>query len=171
MKQKTAGAKFVAGLLAAGVKDAVVAPGSRNAPISLALFAADQERRLRLHVRIDERSASFLALGLARGSGKCVPVVVTSGSAAAECLAACWEARTASVPLLVVTADRPPDLIGTGANQTVQQVKMFGEAVGLYMQCPLPVDEQTANSWQALAAEAVDFANTHMTSVHLEAPL
>lgn len=171
MKQKAAGWNLVAGLLAAGVSDAVVAPGSRNAPISLALFDADESQRLRLHVRIDERSASFLALGLARGSGKCVPVVVTSGTAAAECLAACWEARAASVPLLVVTADRPPDLVGTGANQTVQQVEMFGDAVGHYLQCPLPVDEQTAHAWQSLATQAVNFANTDMTSVHLEAPL
>jgi 2-succinyl-5-enolpyruvyl-6-hydroxy-3-cyclohexene-1-carboxylate synthase len=165
------GERFVAGLVAAGVTEAVVAPGSRNAPISLALYQADKRGELRLHVRIDERSAAFLAVGLARGSGKCVPVVVTSGTAAAECLAACWEARTASVPLLVVTADRPPDLIGTGANQTIQQSQMFGHAVSLYLECPLPTQPSDAETWFSRSRDAAEFATLNMTSVQLEAPL
>ena len=171
MSHDLAGSQFVAGLIEAGVSDAVVAPGSRNAPISLALYEADRRGALRLHVRVDERSASFLALGLARGLGKCVPVVVTSGTAAAQCLAACWEARCASVPLLVVTADRPPSLIGTGANQTIQQSHMFGEAVALYLECPMPVTPTDAQAWLAQAREAAEFANQNMTSVHVEAPL
>ena len=116
-------------LVRCGVRDAVLCPGSRNAPLSFALHEADAERRLRLHVRIDERSAAFLALGLALGSGVPVPVVCTSGTAAANLHPAVLEAHHAGVPLLAVTADRPPELIGTGANQTVQQRGLFGVAV------------------------------------------
>ena len=116
-------------LVRCGVRDAVLCPGSRNAPLSFALHEADAERRLRLHVRIDERSAAFLALGLALGSGVPVPVVCTSGTAAANLHPAVLEAHHAGVPLLAVTADRPPELIGTGANQTVQQRGLFGAAV------------------------------------------
>ncbi|MDQ3988010.1 MAG: thiamine pyrophosphate-binding protein, partial [Actinomycetota bacterium] len=102
-------------LVRCGVRDAVLCPGSRNAPLSFALHEADAERRLRLHVRIDERSAAFLALGLALGSGVPVPVVCTSGTAAANLHPAVLEAHHAGVPLLAVTADRPPELIGVGA--------------------------------------------------------
>jgi 2-succinyl-5-enolpyruvyl-6-hydroxy-3-cyclohexene-1-carboxylate synthase len=116
-------------LVRCGVRDAVLCPGSRNAPLSFALHEVDAERRLRLHVRIDERSAAFLALGLALGSGVPVPVVCTSGTAAANLHPAVLEAHHAGVPLLAVTADRPPELIGTGANQTVQQRGLFGAAV------------------------------------------
>lgn len=116
-------------LVRCGVRDAVLCPGSRNAPLSFALHEADADRRLRLHVRIDERSAAFLALGLALGSGVPVPVVCTSGTAAANLHPAVLEAHHASVPLLAVTADRPPGLIGVGANQTVQQRGLFGAAV------------------------------------------
>ncbi|HYZ09915.1 MAG TPA: 2-succinyl-5-enolpyruvyl-6-hydroxy-3-cyclohexene-1-carboxylic-acid synthase [Pseudonocardiaceae bacterium] len=116
-------------LVRCGVRDAVLCPGSRNAPLSFALHEADAERRLRLHVRIDERSAAFLALGLALGSGVPVPVVCTSGTAAANLHPAVLEAHQAGVPLLAVTADRPPELIGVGANQTVQQRGLFGAAV------------------------------------------
>ncbi|MDQ3886442.1 MAG: 2-succinyl-5-enolpyruvyl-6-hydroxy-3-cyclohexene-1-carboxylic-acid synthase [Actinomycetota bacterium] len=116
-------------LVRCGVRDAVLCPGSRNAPLSFALHEVDAERRLRLHVRIDERSAAFLALGLALGSGMPVPVVCTSGTAAANLHPAVLEAHHAGVPLLAVTADRPPEVIGTGANQTVQQHGLFGAAV------------------------------------------
>ena len=116
-------------LVRCGVRDAVLCPGSRNAPLSFALHEVDAEHRLRLHVRIDERSAAFLALGLALGSGVPVPVVCTSGTAAANLHPAVLEAHHAGVPLLAVTADRPPELIGTGANQTVQQRGLFGAAV------------------------------------------
>jgi 2-succinyl-5-enolpyruvyl-6-hydroxy-3-cyclohexene-1-carboxylate synthase len=112
-----------------GVRDAVLCPGSRSAPLAFALHAADREGRLRLHVRIDERSAAFLALGLAKGSGRPVPVVTTSGTAVANLHPAVLEASHAGVPLLLLTADRPPELRGTGANQTTQQPGIFGGAV------------------------------------------
>ena len=107
-------------LVRCGVTDAVLCPGSRNAPLSFALHAADAAGRLRLHVRIDERTAGFLALGLALRSGRPVPVATTSGTAVANLHPAVLEASHAGVPLLVLTADRPPQLIGTGANQTVE---------------------------------------------------
>lgn len=118
-------------LVACGVTEAVLCPGSRNAPLAFALHAADAAGRLRLHVRIDERTAGFLALGLALASGRPVPVATTSGTAAANLLPAVLEAAHSGVPLLVITADRPPELVGTGASQTVAQVGMFGTAVRL----------------------------------------
>ena len=116
-------------LVRGGVRDAVLAPGSRSAPLALALAAAERAGRLRLHVRIDERTAAFLALGLAKASGRPVPVLTTSGTAAAHLHAAVLEASASGVPLVALTADRPPELRGTGANQTVEQVGLFGGAV------------------------------------------
>jgi 2-succinyl-5-enolpyruvyl-6-hydroxy-3-cyclohexene-1-carboxylate synthase len=118
-------------LVRCGVTDAVLCPGSRNAPLSFALQAADGAGRLRLHVRIDERTAGFLALGLALRSGRPVPVATTSGTAVANLHPAVLEAAHAGVPLLVLSADRPPEMIGTGANQTIDQAGIFGGAVRL----------------------------------------
>jgi 2-succinyl-5-enolpyruvyl-6-hydroxy-3-cyclohexene-1-carboxylate synthase len=116
-------------LVRCGVRHAVLCPGSRNAPLSFALHTAERAGRLTLHVRIDERSAGFLALGLALRSGAPVPVVCTSGTAAANLHPAVLEAHHAGIPLLAVTADRPAELVGTGANQTVHQAGLFGAAV------------------------------------------
>jgi 2-succinyl-5-enolpyruvyl-6-hydroxy-3-cyclohexene-1-carboxylate synthase len=116
-------------LLRGGVTDAVVAPGSRSAPVALALAAAERAGVLRLHVRIDERTASFLALGLARASGRPVPVLTTSGTATAHLHAAVLEADVSGVPLVALTADRPPELRSTGANQTIEQPGLYGGAV------------------------------------------
>ncbi|MCY7341258.1 MAG: 2-succinyl-5-enolpyruvyl-6-hydroxy-3-cyclohexene-1-carboxylic-acid synthase [Pseudonocardia sp.] len=116
-------------LVRCGVTDAVLCPGSRNAPMSFALHAADAAGRLRLHVRIDERTAGFLALGLALRSGRPVPVCTTSGTAVANLHPAVLEASHAGVPLIALTADRPPELVGSGANQTIVQPGIFGGAV------------------------------------------
>jgi 2-succinyl-5-enolpyruvyl-6-hydroxy-3-cyclohexene-1-carboxylate synthase len=116
-------------LLAAGVTDVVLAPGSRNAPLAFAVWAADQQGALRLHVRIDERTAGFLALGLSKVGARAA-VMCTSGTAVANLHPAVLEAVHAGVPLLVVTADRPARLRGTGANQTTDQVGIFGPLVG-----------------------------------------
>ena len=132
MNPSTAHAQVIVDeLVRCGVTDAVLCPGSRSAPLAFALHAADAAGRLRLHVRIDERTAGFLALGLALRSGRPVPVVTTSGTAVANLHPAVLEASHAGVPLLVLTADRPPQLIGTGANQTVVQPGIFGDAVRL----------------------------------------
>lgn len=112
-----------------GVREAVLSPGSRNAPLAFALHAADAAGALRLHVRIDERTAAFLALGLAKRSGEPVPVVTTSGTAAVNLHPAVVEADYSGVPLVLLTADRPAELRGTGANQTIDQVGLFGDAV------------------------------------------
>ncbi|WP_370208158.1 2-succinyl-5-enolpyruvyl-6-hydroxy-3-cyclohexene-1-carboxylic-acid synthase [Aeromicrobium sp.] len=108
-------------LVERGVTDAVLAPGSRSAPLALALAAADSAGLLRLHVRVDEREAAFLALGLSRTSHRLVPVVTTSGTAVANLHPAMLEALHAGVGVLAVTADRPARLRGTGANQTTVQ--------------------------------------------------
>ncbi|MCG5213683.1 2-succinyl-5-enolpyruvyl-6-hydroxy-3-cyclohexene-1-carboxylic-acid synthase [Streptosporangium sp. KLBMP 9127] len=135
-----------------GLSDVVLAPGSRSAPLAMAIHA---ESRLRLHVRIDERSASFLALGLARRGERPVALVCTSGTAAANFHPAVIEAHESGVPLLVLTADRPPELRGTGANQTVDQVKLYGEAVRWFTEVGVPEERpgQVAY-WRSLACRA-----------------
>jgi 2-succinyl-5-enolpyruvyl-6-hydroxy-3-cyclohexene-1-carboxylate synthase len=119
----------VEALLRAGVRHVVLAPGSRNAPLSFALGDAVQSGALTLHTRIDERTAAFLALGMAKSSHAPVAVVTTSGTAAANLHPAVLEAAHAGVPLVAVTADRPASLRGTGSNQTTDQVRLFGDAV------------------------------------------
>jgi 2-succinyl-5-enolpyruvyl-6-hydroxy-3-cyclohexene-1-carboxylate synthase len=116
----------VTALRGAAVREVVIAPGSRNAPLSFALYDAAQAGGLRLHTRIDERTAGFLALGLAKVGNRPAAVVCTSGTAVAHLLPAVMEAAHAGVPLVVVTADRPARLRGTGANQTTDQVGIFG---------------------------------------------
>ena len=116
----------VTALRGSAVREAVIAPGSRNAPLSFALYDAAQAGGLRLHTRIDERTAGFLALGLAKVGGRPAAVACTSGTAVANLLPAVVEAAHAGVPLVVVTADRPARLRGTGANQTTEQDGIFG---------------------------------------------
>ncbi len=106
----------------------MLCPGSRNAPLAFASYDAAEAGRITLHTRIDERTAGFLALGLAKGSRRPAVVVCTSGTAAANLHPAVLEAAHAGVPLVVVTADRPARLRGTGANQTTDQVGLFGDA-------------------------------------------
>ncbi len=128
MNSPLLGATIVSALAACGVTDVVLAPGSRNAALSLALHEADARGGIRLHVRIDERVAAFTALGLAKGSGRVAAVVTTSGSAVGNLAPAAMEAKAAGVGLLLITADRPAEVIGTGANQTGEQVGAFGPA-------------------------------------------
>lgn len=119
-------------LIAGGVTDAVLCPGSRSAPLAFALHAADAAGRIRLQVRIDERGAGFLALGLARASGRPAAVVTTSGTAVANLHPAVLEAHHGGVPLLVLSADRPPRLRNVGANQVIDQLGVFGVGVLRY---------------------------------------
>lgn len=119
----------VSALRGGGVTDVVLAPGSRSAALAVVLHEADARGLLRLHVRIDERSAGFLALGLSKGQHRPVAVVTTSGSAVANLHPAVLEACHAGEPLLVLSADRPASLRGTGANQTTYQPGMFGANV------------------------------------------
>ncbi|MBB4134828.1 2-succinyl-5-enolpyruvyl-6-hydroxy-3-cyclohexene-1-carboxylic-acid synthase [Gordonia humi] len=137
-------------MIRCGVRDAVLCPGSRNAPLAFALHAAHQQGRLRLHVRIDERSAGFLALGLAVASATPVPIVMTSGTAVANMSPAVFEANYARVPLVVVSANRPYELLGSGANQTVEQFGIFGTQVRATISLGLAERDLDTNSqWRS----------------------
>ena len=116
-------------LVNTGVEFVALAPGSRNGPISLALVAAEKQGLLSVHVRIDERSAAFLALGAAIRTGKPTAVLTTSGTAVANVFPAIVEAKYAGVPFIVLTADRPASVQGTGANQVIVQREIFGNYV------------------------------------------
>jgi 2-succinyl-5-enolpyruvyl-6-hydroxy-3-cyclohexene-1-carboxylate synthase len=167
---------FVDELARCGLTEAVIAPGSRNAPLAMALWRQAAGPAVRLHVRIDERSAAFLALGLAKVSRRPVAVVCTSGTAAAHFHAAVIEADEACVPLLVLTADRPPELRGTGANQTIDQLKLYGNAVRWFCEVGVPEAREGMNAyWRSLAcrawATAAGGAGSAPGPVHLNLPL
>jgi 2-succinyl-5-enolpyruvyl-6-hydroxy-3-cyclohexene-1-carboxylate synthase len=146
-------------LVRGGVRDIVLAPGSRSAPLAFAAHAAAQAGRVGLHVRVDERSAAFLALGIARTSRRPVPVVTTSGTAVANLHPAVLEASHAGVPLVVVSADRPAGLRGTNANQTTDQVKIFGDAVRVFADvgpgAAGPSEAEQVASWRSLVARTL----------------
>ncbi len=139
-------------LLAQGVTDLVLAPGSRSAPLALVADAAARAGLLRLHVRVDERVAGFLALGLAKASGRCVPVVTTSGTAVGNLLPAVMEAHHSGIPLLVVSADRPAALVGAGANQTTDQTVVLA---GFLRHLARMSSTAPSASWHAQAARTV----------------
>ena len=150
----------VARLVESGVTEVVLCPGSRNAPLSFAVLAAAQAGRLRLHTRIDERSAAFLALGLTKVGARAA-VVCTSGTAVANLHPAVLEAAHAALGLVAVTADRPARLRGTNANQTTDHVGVFGPLVDT---CDLATDDDVGG---------VDLragAPTHL-NVQLDEPL
>lgn len=142
---------LVGQLIAQGVTDVVLAPGSRSAPLALVLDASASAGLLRLHVRVDERSAGFLALGLAKASQRCVAVVTTSGTAVGNLVPAVMEAHHAAIPLLVISADRPSWMVGFGANQTTQQSGLFDGFVNYSARVAAAAPEQ---SWAAHAARA-----------------
>ncbi|KUG56792.1 hypothetical protein AVL62_11670 [Serinicoccus chungangensis] len=144
-------------LVRGGVREAVLAPGSRSAPLAYALEEADRAGRLRLHVRIDERSAGFLALGLSRGGGAPVPVVTTSGTAVANLHPAVLEASHSGIPLVVLSADRPAELRGTGANQTTVQPGIFAGAVRWEADLPAPdaVTPGAGAHWRSTVCRAL----------------
>ena len=126
-------------IIEAGITDVVISPGSRNAPLSLAFYAASQEGLIKVHIRIDERTAAFFALGIIKATGRPVPVVCTSGTAVANYHPAVLEASHTNAPLLVLTADRPAMLRKTGANQTTEQARIFGKAVRYFADIDGPV--------------------------------
>jgi 2-succinyl-5-enolpyruvyl-6-hydroxy-3-cyclohexene-1-carboxylate synthase len=130
-----------------GLRDVVLCPGSRSTPLALACAGRGE---LKVHVRIDERSAGFFALGRALITGSPVAIVVTSGTAAAELHACVAEASQAAVPLLVLTADRPPELHGVGAPQTIDQHELYGEMVRLFVD-PGVARESAKDTWRDLA--------------------
>jgi 2-succinyl-5-enolpyruvyl-6-hydroxy-3-cyclohexene-1-carboxylate synthase len=178
---------FADELARCGVREAVIAPGSRSTPLAMAFHALDRAGRLRLHVRIDERAAAFTALGLAKASGTGqaggagqggrppVAILCTSGTAAANFYPAIIEAAESGIPLLVLTADRPPELRGTGASQTIDQVKMYGDAVRWYADPGVPERRAgTVGQWRSLAcqafAQASGITGTFPGPVHVNLP-
>ena len=145
-------------LIRCGMTDAVLAPGSRSAPLAMEFHRRAEQGDLRLHVRIDERSAAYLALGLAKASGRPAAVLCTSGTAAASFHPAVIEASESGLPLLVLTADRPPELRGTGANQAIDQIKLYGDAVRWFSEVGVPEtrasDPSQTGYWRSLACRA-----------------
>jgi 2-succinyl-5-enolpyruvyl-6-hydroxy-3-cyclohexene-1-carboxylate synthase len=151
----------------AGVRHVMVSPGSRSTPLALAL--ADRPE-LSLHVFHDERSCSFAALGVGLATGRPALVVCTSGTAAAELHAAVVEAHQAEVPLVVCTADRPPELREVAAPQTIDQTRLFGGTVRAYFD-PGPADDAMALRWRSLVSRVLaDAAGPWPGPVHLNLP-
>lgn len=148
--QATFCATLVDEWIRAGLQDVVICPGSRSTPLVLAIAAREE---ITCHVRIDERSAAFYALGRALATRRPVAIVVTSGTAAAELHAAVAEADLSGVPLVVVTADRPPELHDVGAPQTMNQAGLFGRSVRAFIE-PGVAREDAAASWRPMAARA-----------------
>lgn len=137
-----------------GVTDAVACPGSRSSPVLVALAEAEEAGRLRLHVLLDERAAGFFALGLGLASGVPAPVVTTSGTASVELHASAVEAHHSNVPMLLVTADRPAELHGWGAPQTIEQTGLFG-GVLRWQASPGVPEAATSRTWRSLASRAL----------------
>ena len=164
---------LVTALAAAGVRDVVLAPGSRSAPVAYAVADAERAGWLRAHVRVDERGAGFLALGLAKAwqhrvDPRPVVVVTTSGTAVANLHPSVLEASHAGLPLLVVSTDRPHEWRGTGANQTTTQPGLFGPAVRLAGELPARANPASARGHVArLVAAALGTLTRDPGPVHL----
>src|SRR5690348_10723381 len=164
--QQTFAATFVDELAAQGVEFACVSPGSRSAPIAMAL---QRHPRIKVLVHIDERCGSFFAVGLGKATGKPAVVVSTSGTAAAEFHAAVVEAAYSRTPLIVLTADRPPELQDVGANQAIDQQHLYGSAPVWFFDPGVPVQmPNAARMWRRLAARAV--AESASGPVHINLP-
>ncbi len=162
---------FIDALVAAGLRRVCIAPGSRHSSLVLAL--ARHEGAVELYSHLDERSAAFFALGCALASGEPAAVLCTSGTAAANCLPAVIEAHQARLPLLMLTADRPPELRGSGANQTIDQLKLFGDYAALFVDAPLPTavpPPLALRHLRTLAARAFATARDTGAVVHINFP-
>ena len=163
---QTFAATFVDELAQQGVEYAAVSPGSRSAPVAMAL---QRHPKIQVFVQIDERSGSFFALGLAKATGKPVVILCTSGTAAAEFHPAVVEAFHSRAPLIVLTADRPPELRDVGANQAIDQQRLYGSSVRWFFDPGPPVEmPNSARLWRRLAARAC--AEAAFGPVHLNLP-
>jgi len=159
-------ATFVDELAVQGVEYACVSPGSRSAPIAMAL---QRHPKTNVFMQIDERSGSFFGVGLAKATGKPVVLLSTSGTAAAEFHPAVVEAFHSRTPLIVITADRPPELRDVGANQAIDQQRLFGTAVRWFFDPGPPIEApNAARLWRRLAARA--YAEALNGPVHLNLP-
>jgi 2-succinyl-5-enolpyruvyl-6-hydroxy-3-cyclohexene-1-carboxylate synthase len=166
-------------LVRGGARHLVLSPGSRSAPLALAAYDAAEAGRLTLHTRLDERTAAFLALGVARTSRRPVPVVTTSGTAVANLHPALLEAHHSGLPLVLLSADRPAHLRGTGANQTTEQAGIFGASVRAGVDLPPPApghrESEQVRAWRSTVARllltARGLAATAGGPVHLNLQL
>jgi 2-succinyl-5-enolpyruvyl-6-hydroxy-3-cyclohexene-1-carboxylate synthase len=155
-------------LVAAGARHACLSPGSRSTPIALALA---RHAGMELHVHLDERSSAFVAVGIAKATGTPAIVATTSGTAAAELLPAVIEASQARTPIVLLTADRPPRVRGTGANQTIVQPGLFGEYVRASLDLPVPTTEGQEAWWRQAAREALGaMSDDPIGPAHLNCP-
>jgi len=161
---------FVDELVRCGMRAACTAPGSRSTPLVLSLV---RDERLRCYSHLDERVAGFFAVGLAKASGLPVAVACTSGTAAVELAPAVYEAREARVPLVVLTADRPPELRDVGAGQTIDQLKLYGDAAKWFVEVGTHEATPARLRWiRTLACRAFWTATTGRRGpVHLNLPL
>lgn len=161
---------FVDELLRHGVNQAVVCPGSRSTPLAIALARRPEE--MRIWLELDERSAGFFALGMARALKQPVMLICTSGTAVANFMPAVVEAHLSRIPLLVLTADRPPELRDNGAPQAIDQIKIFGNYVKWFSEVALPeASNEMLRYVRTLAGRAATTANTVPSGpVHLNFP-
>ena len=162
---------FVTALIGSGLKHLCLTPGSRHSPLILAFARYKDEVKIYSH--LDERSAAFFALGLALASDEPVALACTSGTAAANFFPAIVEAHQSRVPLIVLTADRPHELRESGANQTIDQIKIFGDFVEWFVDAPLPEADPSPlalRNMQTLAARAYVKAIERRGAVHINLP-
>lgn len=159
---------MIAGFVAAGVCDAVISPGSRSTPLALAIL---RQPGLRCQVAVDERCAAFFGLGIAKATRRPVLLLATSGTAPANWLPAVVEAGQAGVPLILISADRPPELQGCGANQTINQLGLFGSQVRASHALSTPEPGFDPGYLHRLAAQVCEQASwPHPGPVHLNQP-
>lgn len=163
------GRTILSELAVAGIEQVCIAPGSRSTPLTEAAFATDD---VTVYTHLDERSMAYFALGQARRTGDPTPIICTSGTAAANFHPAVIEANQARVPMVVLTADRPPELRNSGANQTIDQQKLYGDAVRLFQQLPKPASSpRMLRSLRTTVTQAISAAlNPPSGPVHLNVP-
>lgn len=160
-------AAFVTGLVEAGVQDVVISPGSRSTPLALLMA---EHRELNVYIQVDERSASFFALGLAKASNRPVALLCTSGTAAANFYPAVIEADLSRVPLIVLTADRPHELRDVGAPQAMDQIHLYGHHVRWFFDMPLPEKELTTYAKTMATRAVMEAQKGKKGPVHLNFP-
>jgi 2-succinyl-5-enolpyruvyl-6-hydroxy-3-cyclohexene-1-carboxylate synthase len=159
---------IIAGFVAAGVSRAVISPGSRSTPLALAML---RQCDLGCDVAVDERSAAFFALGLAKANRQPVLLLATSGTAPANWLPAVIEASQSGIPLILISADRPPELQDCGANQTIDQINLFGCHVRASHPLGAPDPAFDPAYLHRLAARACEQATwPHPGPVHINQP-
>lgn len=147
---------FVEQLAACGVKYACISPGSRSTPLT---YAFSHNRKIKKYLIIDERSSGFFALGLAKSTNSPVAVITTSGTATAELYPAIVEAFQQRTPLIICTGDRPPELYGCGANQTINQINIYGNHIRKFFNAGIPsINESKLKSVKRIAAEAFNIS-------------